>query len=174
MTRLDTEPTLEPEHWRTEAERAYDEGFTYLDWLTAVDQTDALPSGFDVIARFLDVWTPGRWRQRVLRTRVADGAVLESLTTLHPGAAWHEREVYEMFGIGFAGFEDGTGLGLRRLLLPAGFEGMPLRKSFVLAARAVRPWPGAKEPGEPEAGEGSAGRRRLQAPGVPGSDWGTA
>ena len=100
--------------------------------------------------------------------------MLESLTTLHPGAAWHEREVYEMFGIGFAGFEDGTGLGLRRLLLPAGFEGMPLRKSFVLAARAVRPWPGAKEPGEPEAGEGSAGRRRLQAPGVPGSDWGTA
>ena len=74
MTRLDTEPTLEPEHWRTEAERAYDEGFTYLDWLTAVDQTDALPSGFDVIARLLDVWTPGRWRQRVLRTRVADGS----------------------------------------------------------------------------------------------------
>jgi len=171
MTRVETEPTVPPEHWLEEAERAYDERFTYLDWLTAVDQTDADPPGFDVVARVLDVWTPGRWRQRVLRTRVADGGVLDSLTPLHAGAAWHEREVYEMFGIGFAGFEDGTGLGLRRLLLPAGFEGMPLRKSFVLAARAVRPWPGAKEPGEPDVGDASR-RRRLQAPGVPGPDWG--
>ena len=34
------------------------------------------------------------------------------------------------------------------LLLPDGFEGHPLRKSFVLAARAAKAWPGAKEPGE--------------------------
>ena len=33
------------------------------------------------------------------------------------------------------------------LLLPDGFEGHPLRKDFVLAARAAKPWPGAKEPG---------------------------
>ena len=48
------------------------------------------------------------------------------------------------------GFEDGTGLGLRPLLLPEGFEGRPLRKDFVLGARASKPWPGAKEPGEGE------------------------
>ena len=53
-----------------------------------------------------------------------------------------------MFGIDFAGFDDGTGLGLRPLLLPDGFEGTPLRKSFQLAARASKPWPGGKEPGE--------------------------
>ena len=78
------------------------------------------------------------------------------------GAAWHERETHEMFGIDFDGFEDGTGLGLRPLLLPEGFEGTPLRKSFVLAARASKAWPGAKEPGESDARPrraGAAGRR---------------
>ena len=37
---------------------------------------------------------------------------------------------------------------MRPLLLPDGFEGTPLRKSFQLAARASKPWPGGKEPGE--------------------------
>jgi NADH-quinone oxidoreductase subunit C len=146
VTRLDPTAALAPEHWALEAERAYDEGFTYLDWMAAVDQTDAAPPGFDVVARFLDVWTPRQWRARVLRTRVPDGAALDSLTALHAGAAWYEREIHEMFGIAFSGFDDGTGLGLRRLLLPAAFEGMPLRKSFVLASRTARPWPGGKEP----------------------------
>ena len=63
-----------------------------------------------------------------------------------------------MFGIGFTGFDDGSGLGLRPLLLPDGFEGTPLRKSFVLAARAVKAWPGAKEPGR--AATGTRRRRR--------------
>jgi NADH-quinone oxidoreductase subunit C len=190
VSRLDVTPAVAPEHWAVEAERAYDEGFTYLDWMAAVDQTDGSPPGFDVVARFLDLWTPGRWRTRVVRTRVPDGGVLGSLTGLHAGAAWYEREIDEMFGIGFAGFEDGTGLGLRRLLLPDSFEGMPLRKSFVLASRAVRPWPGGKEPGEAEpvvaesgetgleAAEADSrrrvGRRRLPAPGVPGPEWGAS
>ena len=63
-----------------------------------------------------------------------------------------------MFGIDFAGFDDGTGLGLRPLLLPEGFEGTPLRKSFVLAARASKPWPGAKEPGESDDARARPGR----------------
>ena len=73
-----------------------------------------------------------------------------------------------MFGIDFDGFDDGTGLGLRPLLLPEGFEGTPLRKSFVLAARASKAWPGAKEPGEghdsgPRAGPSArAGARRAR------------
>ncbi len=56
--------------------------------------------------------------------------------------------------------------GLRPLLLPEGFEGTPLRKSFVLAARASKPWPGAKEPGESDASlarSGSPSRRKLLA-----------
>lgn len=60
-----------------------------------------------------------------------------SWTDVYPGADWHEREVWEMFGIGFAGHP-----GLRNLYLPAGFEGHPLRKDFPLLARLVKPWPG--------------------------------
>ena len=101
-----------------------------------------------------------------------------SATGLWIGAAWHERETHEMFGIVFDGFDDKTGRGLRPLLLPDGFEGSPLRKSFVLASRASKPWPGAKEPGEgSEGGETKAapekpGRRKIQAPGVPDVTWG--
>jgi NADH-quinone oxidoreductase subunit C len=66
------------------------------------------------------------------------------------GAAWHEREVHEMYGISFAGNPD-----LRNLYLPGGFEGHPLRKDFPLLSRVVKPWPGIVDvepmPGEPEA-----------------------
>ncbi|HVU61644.1 MAG TPA: NADH-quinone oxidoreductase subunit C, partial [Mycobacteriales bacterium] len=59
---------------------------------------------------------------------------------------------------------------LRSLLLPNGFEGNPLRKEFVLAARVAKPWPGAKEPGQSDAdlAAGAARRsRRLTPPGLP-------
>ena len=105
-------------------------------------------------------------------TRVADGMSVDPVTGVFAGAAWHERETHEMFGIDFDGFHDGTGQGLRPLLLPDGFEGTPLRKSFQLASRASKAWPGAKEPGE---GHEAAKRRAaagVQAPGVPPPEWG--
>jgi NADH-quinone oxidoreductase subunit C len=75
------------------------------------------------------------------------------------GADWHERETHEMFGIEFSGHP-----GLAPLLLPPGFEGHPLRKDFVLAARVAKAWPGEKEPG------GDRPRRRARPLGVP-EDW---
>jgi NADH-quinone oxidoreductase subunit C len=60
-------------------------------------------------------------------------------------------------------------------LLPNGFEGTPLRKSFVLAARASKAWPGAKEPGEggdAPAKTGPPSRKKAGAMGVPDSTWG--
>ena len=117
-----------------------------------------------------------RWahvRRMLLRTGVPDDAPeLASLTPVWPGVAWHERETHEMFGIEVTGFDDGTGLGLRPLLLPDGFEGTPLRKSFQLAARASKTWPGGKEPGEGHDTAKSPSRRRVQAPGVPPPEWG--
>ncbi len=162
--------------WRGAARELVSQGLTFFDWLTAVDQTDdAAAPGFDVVLHVLDVSTPGALRGHLLRTRIPDGVALPSLTAVFAGTAWAERETHEMFGIDVEGFDDGTGLGLRPLLLPEGFEGTPLRKSFVLAARASKPWPGAKEPGEGH-GEGlrggSPGRRRVQAPGVPPPEWG--
>ena len=109
----------------------------------------------------------------LLRTRVTNADPrLPSLTSVWPGAAWHERETFEMFGVTFEGFDDGSGDWLRPLLLPDGFEGTPLRKTFVLAARASKPWPGAKEPGESDA-HTAPGRRKTLPPGVPdAAAWG--
>ncbi len=161
------------EQWAVAVEEARDAAYTFFDWLTAVDETDAADGpGFDIVCHLMDVSAPRALRRMLLRTRVAEGAAVPSITGVFKGAAWHERETHEMFGVDFDGFDDGTGLGLRPLLLPDGFEGTPLRKSFVLAARASKPWPGAKEPGESEHTKTTGGRRRVQAPGVPGPDWG--
>ncbi len=56
---------------------------------------------------------------------------------IFPGANWHEREAWEMFGVVFSGHPD-----LRHIYLPTEFEGHPLRKDFPLLARRVKPWPG--------------------------------
>lgn len=150
-----------------------DEGYAFFDWLTAVDETDREERpGLDVVVHLLDVGRPGALRGHLVRTRLPPGAPLPSLTGVFRGAAWPERETHEMFGVDVTGFDDGTGLGLRPLLLPDGFEGHPLLKSFVLAARASKAWPGAKEPGEGHDSTRAPGRRRVQAPGVPGPEWG--
>lgn len=80
---------------------------------------------------------------------------VESWTPVFAGANWHERETWEMFGIGFEGHPD-----LRKMYLPADFEGHPLRKDFPLLARIVKPWPGIVDveplPGEDDAQEDDA------------------
>ncbi|MCY1137764.1 NADH-quinone oxidoreductase subunit C [Actinoplanes sp. Pm04-4] len=136
-------------------------GCDYFDWLSAVDELD---EGFRVVAH---IYSTRRRHALLLRTLVPrDNPVIESVVELFPGAAWHERETYEMFGITFARHPD-----LRPLLLPPGFEGHPLRKEFVLASRVAKAWPGAKEPGESEAG--TAKRAPMRPPGVPDpNEWG--
>lgn len=165
---------VSPAEWIAAADAAREEGYDFFDWLSAVDRTGEEPPGFDIALHLLDVEAPGALRELLLVARLPAGADLPSLTGIFAGAAWHERETHEMFGLRIEGFDDGTGLGLRPLLLPEGFEGTPLRKSFQLAARASKAWPGAKEPGE---GEGSGtkrapSRRRLLPPGVPDPSWG--
>jgi len=152
------------EHWIEALTAARDGlGLTYFDWLSAVDE---LADGFSVAAHLAEVGAPGV-RHLLLRTRVPrERPVLPTAVEVYSGAAWHERETHEMFGIDFAGHPH-----LITLLLPDGFEGHPLRKEFVLAARVAKAWPGAKEPGESE-GEGPA-RRKMQPAGVPDpNEWG--
>lgn len=104
-------------------------GCNFLASLTAVHYLD--DGYFAVVAHLYPVELDGRAigdRKVVLRTRVDDEpeAALDSVASLWPTAAWHEREVWDMFGIGFRGHPD-----LRRILMVEGFDGHPLRKDFV-------------------------------------------
>ncbi|MER6359731.1 NADH-quinone oxidoreductase subunit C [Kitasatospora sp. NPDC001527] len=153
------------EHWIEALTAARDTlGLGFFDWLSAVDE---LAEGFSVVAHLAAVDAPGV-RHLALRTRVPrEAAALPTAVPVYAGAAWHERETHEMFGIDFAGHPH-----LITLLLPDGFEGHPLRKEFVLAARVAKAWPGAKEPGESDHGDGPA-RRKMQPAGVPDpNEWG--
>lgn len=66
-----------------------------------------------------------------------------SISEIFSGALWPERETHEMFGIDFDGHP-----ALVNLYLPEDFEGHPLRKTFKLATRGIKQWPGAKDPDE--------------------------
>jgi NADH-quinone oxidoreductase subunit C len=78
-----------------------------------------------------------QWRV-ILKTDVDSNDMrAESWVPVYPGADWHEREAWEMYGIVFDGHPS-----LRHLYLPSEFEGHPLRKDFPLLAREVKPWPG--------------------------------
>jgi len=145
-----------PARWVAALTAARDElGCDFFDWLSAVDER---PDGFRVVAH---VWSvAGRYGLLIRTLLDPEESTVDSVVSVYPGAAWHERETYEMFGVGFAGHPD-----LAPLLLPDGFEGHPLRKDFVLAARVAKPWPGAKEPG------GEHGKRApMRPPGVPAPD----
>jgi NADH:ubiquinone oxidoreductase subunit C len=137
-------------------------GCTWFDWLSAVDEPGR---GFHVVAHLVALGTPVR--RLLVRTLVpADAPALPTAVGVYAGAAWHERETHEMFGVDFPGHPH-----LAPLLLPEEFEGYPLRKEFVLAARVAKAWPGAKEPGEPD--HPGPRRRQMLPPGVPDPDeWG--
>ncbi|MFE2304059.1 NADH-quinone oxidoreductase subunit C [Streptomyces sp. NPDC059445] len=151
-----------PASWIAALETARDTlGCTYFDWLSAVDEPG---TGFRVSAHVVAL---SPLHRLLVRTTVPHTApALPSAVSVYAGAAWHERETHEMFGVTFEGHP-----GLDPLLLPEGFEGHPLRKDFVLAARVAKAWPGAKEPGESE--HGGPKRRQMLPPGVPDpNEWG--
>ncbi|MFE7664296.1 NADH-quinone oxidoreductase subunit C [Streptomyces celluloflavus] len=153
------------DRWLTALTAARDDlGCTYFDWLSAVDEPG---TGFRICAHLADVARPGTVHRLLVRTTVPhDAAVLPTAVGVFAGAGWHERETHEMFGVDFTGHPH-----LVPLLLPDTFEGHPLRKDFVLAARVAKAWPGAKEPGESE--HGGPKRRQMLPPGVPDpNEWG--
>jgi NADH-quinone oxidoreductase subunit C len=153
------------ERWLDAVRVAHDDlGLVFFDWLSAVDELD---DGFRLVCH-VAARVPGALRHLLVRTLLPrERPAVDSVAEVFAGAAWHERETHEMFGVDF--LRDGEVLDLAPLLLPDSFEGHPLRKDFVLASRVAKPWPGAKEPGE----SGTSSRRRARAPGVPDpGEWG--
>jgi NADH-quinone oxidoreductase subunit C len=88
-------------------------------------------SRFEVHYVLLNLETSGRL---VVKVGVDDlDPTLPSAVPLWPGADWMEREVFDMFGIRFAGHPD-----LRRILMPEEFVAYPLRKDYPLRGRGER------------------------------------
>ena len=79
---------------------------------------------FEVVYQLLSLT-----KNRRLRVKVStdENTPVPSVTALWPVAGWLEREVFDMYGVGFAGNPD-----LRRILTDYGFEGHPQRKDFPL------------------------------------------
>jgi NADH-quinone oxidoreductase subunit C len=74
-----------------------------------------------------------RHRLRIKVGLPQDDPRVPSVTSRFPTADWHEREVYDFYGIEFTGHPD-----LRRILLPEGWEGWPLRKDEELGGVNTR------------------------------------
>ena len=110
-----------------------DLGFDLLTSVTGVDRLrlpDARPR-FEVVYHLCSIAHKRRLR---LKLRVDEGQAVPSVSGVWETADWHEREVFDLFGIPFEGHPD-----LRRLLMPEDWEGHPLRKDYPVES-APRWW----------------------------------
>ena len=108
-------------HLKEDPDLRYD----FLSDLTAVDRLREHPR-FEVVYHLYSL--PFKRRVR-LKVPVEEGEAVPSVTQVWGTADWHEREVYDMFGVGVEGHPD-----LRRILMPEDWEGHPLRKDYPVQA----------------------------------------
>ncbi len=132
--------------------------YNFLSSVTAVDWPERIPR-FDVVYHLLSIR-----HQCVLRLKVRVGQRGEehppvpTVSGVWPGANWHEREVYDLFGITFAGHPD-----LRRILMPNDWTTHPLRKDYPLSGFDLpEPHWGGQVPYDTDPGVGS---QTLRTPG---------
>ena len=136
MPTLQVAADMAPEvlrYLKTEAEPR----FRRLEDLTAVDESARRQrdgdTDFTLVYSLLSFDAPGRLRLKVPLQGEAPQA--ESITPIWPSANWYEREVFDLFGIGFRGHPN-----LKRIIMPHDWEGHPLRKSYPGRATAMPPY----------------------------------
>jgi NADH-quinone oxidoreductase subunit C len=100
---------------------ANDEGFDYCVDLTAVHY----PKNEKPLEIVYILYSFPKNERIRIKTTIAEGEQVPTATDLWPTADWLEREVFDMFGIVFTGHPN-----LKRILLPDGWKGYPLRKDY--------------------------------------------
>jgi len=114
--------TVTPEEIRGACNALKAVGYNFFEDMTAVDWFPASPR-FQLSYHLLSHAMLDRVRLRVMLE--ADDPSIDSIVPLWAGADFYEREVFDLFGIRFAGHPD-----LRRILLPDDWKGHPLRKDY--------------------------------------------
>ncbi|ABA87467.1 NADH dehydrogenase I, B/C/D subunits [Syntrophotalea carbinolica DSM 2380] len=135
MPTLVADPAQVPELLRF-LKQDIDQPYERLEDLTAIDETarSQRPAhDLTMVYHLLSFERAGYLRVKApLRN---DRAEVPSITGLWPAANWYEREAFDMFGVRFAGHPD-----LRRILMPEGWQGHPLRKSHPSRATDMPPF----------------------------------
>jgi len=105
-------------------------GFEYLSDLTAVDYWPQLEPRFHLVYQFSSLQHNCRLE---IRVPLAEDETIPSISAEYWNANWHEREIFDMFGVRFDEHPD-----LRRILMPHDWEGHPLRKDYPLGYEEVQ------------------------------------
>src|SRR5437588_4799984 len=125
--------------------------YTFLSSVTAVDWPERVPR-YDVVYHLLSIPRRSELRLKVrVGQRREEHPPVPTVTGVWPGANWYEREVYDLFGITFAGHPD-----LRRILMPNDWTTHPLRKDYPITGFDLPepPW-GGQVPYDTDPGVGS-------------------
>jgi len=108
-----------------------DFGFEMLNFVTGVDYWPQEDPRFNIL---YNLYSFQHNLSILLRVELAGSApTLATIEKVYSNANWYEREVWDMFGIRFEGHSD-----LRRILMPADWEGHPLRKDYPLGYEEVQ------------------------------------
>ena len=112
------EVTAKPEQMPAVAQAMLKEG-CFLESFTAVHTS---PEAFTLVYHFANFYELCR---TVVHASLSKGAQAHTISQVYPAADWYEREVYDLFGIKFAGHPN-----LKRILLPDDADFHPLLKDF--------------------------------------------
>jgi NADH-quinone oxidoreductase subunit C len=104
------------------AEALKQAGYNFLEDVTGVDWYPSEPR-FQITYSILSI--PLKQRMRLIVRLDSDDAALDSITPIWPAANFYEREVFDLFGVHFAGHPN-----LRRIMMPEDWNGHPLRKDY--------------------------------------------